>query len=196
MKASNNNNLFQKLLWFLYIFWLTKMKGLEMVICESLRINMFRITTTREKLVNFLVTAWNYSKNDCDEETGKEYSTIVQIIVKDDPGKALAWRSVSCKMTYYQVSDEKTVQILSLHFVLSLRSVVYILYLVGIFYPVCSLHSILTGLVLLFLFERASSPDRNIGARKEILVRLSWPLWLICGLYIEELPRTSTMIEQ
>ena len=116
-----------------------------------------------EKLVNFPVTAWNYSKNDCDQETGKEYSTTVQIIVKDDRGKALAWRSVSCKMTCYQVSDEKTVQILSLHFVPSLRSVVYVLHL-GIFYRVCSLQSALTGLVLLLLFKRASSPDRNIGA--------------------------------
>ena len=73
---------------------------------------------------------------------------------------------------------------------------VFIFYLVDIFYPVCSLHFVSTGLILLFLFERASSPDRNIGARKEILVRLSWPLWLMCGLYVEELPRKSTMIEQ
>ena len=51
--------------------------------------------------------AWNFTKNDCDQETGKEYSTIVQIIVKDDRGKA--WRSLSCKMTCYHVSDEKTV---------------------------------------------------------------------------------------
>ena len=54
---------------------------------------------------------------------------------------------------------------------------------------VCSLHFVLTGLVLLFLFERASSPDRNIGARKKILVRL-------CGLHVEELTRKSTIIEQ
>ena len=60
---------------------------------------------------------------------------------------------------------------------------------------VSSLHFLMTGLVLLFLFERASSPDRNIGARKKILVRLSWPLWLMCGLYVEELTRKSTMIE-
>ena len=65
---------------------------------------------------------------------------------------------------------------------------------VCILYPVCSLHFVLTRLVLLFLFERASSPDRNIGARKKILVRLSWLLWLFCRLYVEELPRTSTMI--
>ena len=47
MKASNNKNLFQKLLWFLNNFWFTKMKGLEMVKWESLRINMFQITATR-----------------------------------------------------------------------------------------------------------------------------------------------------
>ena len=47
--------------------------------------------------------------NDCNQETGKEYSTTVQIIVKDDRGKAIAWRSVGCKMTCYHVSDEKTV---------------------------------------------------------------------------------------
>ena len=73
---------------------------------------------------------------------------------------------------------------------------VCIFYLVDMLYPVCSLHFVSTGLILLFLFERASSPDRNIGARKNNIVRLSWPLWLMCRLYVEELPRTSTMIEQ
>ena len=77
--------------------------------------------------MRILNEAWNYIKNDCDQETGKEYSTIVQIIVKDDRGKALVWRSVSCNKTCYQVSDEKTAQILSLHFVPGLRSAVYIL---------------------------------------------------------------------
>ena len=47
MKASNNKNLFQKLLWFLNNFWFTKMKGPEMVKWESLRINMFQITATQ-----------------------------------------------------------------------------------------------------------------------------------------------------
>ena len=61
---------------------------------------------------------------------------------------------------------------------------------------VCTLHFVPTGFALLFLFEGASSPNRNIGARKYILVRLSWPLWLMCGLYVEELPRTSTIMEQ
>ena len=31
--------------------------------------------------------ACNYIKNGCDQETGKEYSTIVQTIVKDDRKK-------------------------------------------------------------------------------------------------------------
>ena len=30
----------------------------------------------------------------------------------------------------------------------------------------------------------------------EKIFRPSWPLWLMCSLYVEELPRTSTMIEQ
>ena len=53
--------------------------------------------------------AWHYIKNDCDQETGKEYSTIVQIIVNDDRRKAIEWRLVNCKITCYYVSDEKTV---------------------------------------------------------------------------------------
>ena len=52
--------------------------------------------------------AWNYI-NVCNQETAKEYSTIVQIIVKDDLWKGIAWRSVNDKMTCYPVSDEKTV---------------------------------------------------------------------------------------
>ena len=48
--------------------------------------------------------AWNFIKNDCDQEMGKEYSTIVQIIEKDDRWKAIAWRLVSCKMIAYHVS--------------------------------------------------------------------------------------------
>ena len=127
--------------------------------------------------------AWNYIKNDCDQETGEEYSTIVQIIVKDDRRKAISWRSVSCEMTCYHVSDQKKKGINS-------QSAFCVRY------AVCTQHFVLTGLVLLFLFERASSPDRNIGARKKILVGLSWPLWLMSGLYVEELPRKSTVIEQ
>ena len=51
--------------------------------------------------------AWNYIKIDFDQETGQEYSTIVQVIVKADRGKAIAWRLVSCKMTCYHIPDEK-----------------------------------------------------------------------------------------
>ena len=40
--------------------------------------------------------AWNYIKNDFDQEKGQEYSTIVQMIVKADRGKPIAWRSVRC----------------------------------------------------------------------------------------------------
>ena len=83
-----------------------------------------------------------------------------------------------------------------MHFVPSQRSAFCTLSAFCARSAVCSLQFVLTGLVLLFLFERASSPDRNIGARKKILVRLSWPLWLICGLYVEELTRKSTIIEQ
>ena len=48
--------------------------------------------------------AWNFIKNDCDQEMGKEYFTIVQIIEKDDRWKAIAWRLVSCEMIAYHVS--------------------------------------------------------------------------------------------
>ena len=53
---------------------------------------------------------------------GQEYSKIMQIIVKADRGNAIAWRSVSCKMTYYHEPDENTLQILSLHFVPTVQS--------------------------------------------------------------------------
>ena len=51
--------------------------------------------------------AWNYITIDFHQEMGQEYSKIVQIIVKADRGKAIAWRSVSCKMTCYHIPDEK-----------------------------------------------------------------------------------------
>ena len=65
--------------------------------------------------------AWNYITTDFDQEMGQEYSKIVQIIVKADRGKAIVWRSLSCKMTCYYILN--------------------ILYLVFILYPVCSLLS-------------------------------------------------------
>ena len=118
--------------------------------------------------------AWNYAKNDCDQETSKEYSTIVLIIVKDDRGKAIAWLSISCKVTCYHVWEEK--KSINSQSAFCTRP------------AVCSLHFVLS--------ERASSPDRNVGARKKILVTLSWLLWFICGLYVDELTRKSTIIKQ
>ena len=85
--------------------------------------------------------AWNYITIDFNQEMGKEYSTIVQIIVKADRGEAIAWHLLRCKMTCYHIADEKTLQILSLHFVPTLQSAIYIFYLVYILYPVCSLLS-------------------------------------------------------
>ena len=84
--------------------------------------------------------AWNYMKIDFDQETGQEYSTIVQIIVKADRGKAIAWRSPSCKMTRRKNSLDSQSAFCT-------QSAVYIMYLVYIFYPVCSLHFVLTGYV-------------------------------------------------
>ena len=69
-------------------------------------VNSLRTTDSRAKWEDY-TKAWNYVKNDCDQETAKEYSTTVQIIVKDHRGKAISWRSVTCKMTCYHVSDEK-----------------------------------------------------------------------------------------
>ena len=125
----------------------------------------------------YYMKAWNYIKNDCDQETDKGYSTIVKIIVKNDRGKATAWHPVSCKMTYndcYHVSEKKKQYKFS----------------VCILYPVCSLHFLpslyyVPGLQSAFcnerigfaVFVRASlKSSRNIGARKKILAKLSWPL--------------------
>ena len=95
---------------------------------------------TRAQNKKSILKAWNYITIDFHQEMGQEFSTIVQIIVKADRGKAIAWRSVSCKMTCYYLPDVKTLQILSLHFVPTLQSPVYILY------PVCCLHFVLTGI--------------------------------------------------
>ena len=46
MKANNNKNLFKSYCGFYAFFLFFKMKGFEMVKCESLRINMYRITHT------------------------------------------------------------------------------------------------------------------------------------------------------
>ena len=46
----------------------------------------------------------------------------------------------------FKIPDEKTPKVLSVHFVRTLQSAVYILYLVYILYPVCSLHFVLTSI--------------------------------------------------
>ena len=126
--------------------------------------------------------AWNYIKNDVDQETGKEYSTIVQIIVKDDRGKAIAWLSVSYKMTCYPRIWLKNS--INSQFAFFTQSAVCILY------PVYSLHFVRTGLVLLFLFEQASSPDRNVGAPKknssETILAAMIAMWNVCWRAYEE----------
>ena len=72
----------------------------------------------------------------------------------------------------------------SLHFVPSLH-----------LYPVCSLQSAFcTDRIGIAVFVRASLKSRpEYWTSKKNLVRLSWPM---CGLYVEELPRKSTMKEQ
>ena len=54
--------------------------------------------------------------------------------------KAIVWHSVSFRMTCYHRPDEKTLQILSLHFVPSLQSTFCIRS------AVCCLHFVLTGI--------------------------------------------------
>ena len=87
-----------------------------------------------------MLKAWNYITINFHQEMGQEFSTIVQIIVKADRGKAIAWRSVSCKMTCYYIPDVKTLQILSLHFLPTLQSIFCIRS------AVCCLHFVLTGI--------------------------------------------------
>ena len=68
--------------------------------------NLYRHHTNQLARKDYM-KAWNNIKIDFDQETGQEYSTIVQVIVKADRGKAIAWRLVSCKMTCYHIPDEK-----------------------------------------------------------------------------------------
>ena len=72
------------------------------------------------------------------------------------------------------------------------------LYLVCILYPVCSLQSaFFTDRIGIAVFVRASlKSGQKYWSLKKILLRVSWPLWLMCGLYVEELLKKSTMIKQ
>ena len=84
--------------------------------------------------------AWNCFNKDCGrfvknkiyQETGKEYCAIKQMIVKDGRAKAIAWHLVSCKMRFYNISEEKNslnsqcafcahFAVCSVHFVLSMQ---------------------------------------------------------------------------
>ena len=139
--------------------------------------------------------AWNYIKNDCDQETGKEYSTILQIIVKDDRGKAIAWRSVSCKMTCYTYQTKKQYT-----------------FLVCILYPVCSLHfvpslHIVPGLQSAFctdrigiaVFVRASlkSGPKYWSSKKnssETILAAMIDMWTVCWRAHEEKYNDSAII--
>ena len=84
---------------------------------------------------------------------------------------------------------------------------------VCILYPVCSLHFVprlhfVSGMqsavsilywpdwYCCFCSSEPQVRTEILGLEKKILVGLSWPLWLMSGLYVEELPRKSTVIEQ
>ena len=72
---------------------------------------------------------------------------------------------------------------------------------VCILYPICSLQSAVCilywpDLYCCFCSNEPQVRTEILELEKTNLVRLSWPLWLMCELYVEEFPRTSTMIEQ
>ena len=63
---------------------------------------------------------------------------------------------------------------------------------------VCSLHFVLTGLVLLLLFERTLTPDQNIEARKkkfsETILAAMIDVWTVCCRAPEEKHNDRAMI--
>ena len=68
---------------------------------------------------------------------------------------------------------------------------------IGIAVFVCSLHFVLNGLVLLCLFEQASSLDRNIGAWKQFsenILAATIDLWTVCWRGPVEKHNDRTMI--
>ena len=116
-------------IWFCYLEWM--IYGGKLIWCDLLTSKMNQVegtvfyiyifiyfyyvgeictsitpTNSRAKWEDYM-KAWNYITIDFHQEMGQEYSTIVQIIVKADRGKAIAWRSVSWKMTCYHTSNEK-----------------------------------------------------------------------------------------
>ena len=97
---------------------------------------------------------------------GQEYSKIVQIIVKADRGKAIAWRSVSCKMTCYHIPDLKNSldsqsafcthsAVCSLHFVPSLH------FISGLQSAVCILYQQVSVAPIQFIFGNSYSHNTH-----------------------------------
>ena len=97
-------------------------------------------TNSRAKWEDYM-KAWNYITIDFHQEMDQEYSTIVQIIVKADRGKAITWRSVrwwwhviTCQTKkLYRFSVCILCPLCSLHSTFCIRC------------AVCSLHFVLTG---------------------------------------------------
>ena len=127
------------------IFWRFKLALPSLLFTSSTFITLVKSVQTshqptRAQSKKTILKAWNNIAIDFHQEMGQEYSTIVQVIVKADRRKAIAWRSVSCKMTCYYIPDVKTLQILSLHFLPTLQSIFCIRS------AVCCLHFVLTGI--------------------------------------------------
>ena len=122
-----------------------------------------------------------------------EYSTIVQIIVKDERGEAIAWRSVSCEMTTcYHLTGEKTVNSQS---TFCTQSAVCILY------PVCSMHSaFFTDRIDINVFVRASlkSGPKYWSSKKkkisETILAAMIDVWTVCWRAPEDKHNDSEMI--
>ena len=103
--------------------------------------------------------------------------------MKDDHGKAIAWRSVSCKMTCYHESHEKNI---------NSRSAFCTQSAVCIFYPVCSLQcAFCTDRIGIAVFVQTClksgpkywSSKNNIS---EIILAAVIDVWTICWRAPEE----------
>ena len=133
--------------------------------------------------------AWIYIKNDCDQETVKEYSKIVQIIVKDDRRKAIAWRSVLVRWHVITYQTKK-----------QYKFSVCISYLVCILYPVCSLQSAFcTDRIGIAVLVRASlkSGPKYWSSKKnssETILAAMIDMWTVCWRAHEEKYNNRVMI--
>ena len=133
--------------------------------------------------------AWIYIKNDCDQETVKEYSKIVQIIVKDDRRKAIAWHSVLVRWHVITYQTKK-----------QYKFSVCISYLVCILYPVCSLQSAFcTDRIGIAVLVRASlkSGPKYWSSKKnssETILAAMIDMWTVCWRAHEEKYNNRVMI--